>query len=219
MPDIFLSHSSRDKEQVRLIKEELVAQGFSVSLDIDVLPAIRPADVTADTAESLRRAMRECSALVYVITANSRRSRWMPWELGYFDGFRGRVFIYPVDDAAERNAQGIEYLRIYPKVPLAGRAGYLAEFIPKEQRSTETLGGVELVIAEAKRSPMFDYADQVATGVYGNRLQKGLAVAPTDFADIMSTWAEIGTAWLRLWNLAPPPERPGALQGPWKPKP
>lgn len=107
--------------------------------------------------------MRECSALVYVITANSRRSRWMPWELGYFDGFRGRVFIYPVDDAAERNAQGIEYLRIYPKVPLAGRAGFLAEFIPKEQRSTETLGGVELAIAEAKRSPMFDYADQVAT--------------------------------------------------------
>ena len=22
----------------------------------------------------------------------------MPWELGYFDGFRGRVFVYPLDE-------------------------------------------------------------------------------------------------------------------------
>jgi hypothetical protein len=104
VPDVFLSHSSRDKRRVRRIRDDLVRQGFSVCLDLDVLPAVRPQDVTADTAEKLRRAMRECSALVYVVSAGSATSRWMPWELGYFDGFRGRVFVYPVDDAAERHA-------------------------------------------------------------------------------------------------------------------
>lgn len=213
MADIFLSRSSRDKAQVRRVRDDLVGQGFSVCLDLDVLPTVRPQDVTGDTAEALRVAMRACHSLVYVITAQSGTSRWMPWELGYFDGFRGRVFIYPLDDAAEQHAQGMEYLRIYPKVPLAGRRAFLQRHVP---RSAPPEAEAE---APLVRPPMFDYADQQATMDYGRQLQQGMAGAAVDPTALMAMWSDIGTAWLRLWGLTPPAERPGLQEGPWRAKP
>lgn len=66
------------------------------------------------------------------------------------------------------------------------------------------------------RPPLFDYADQAATVDYGRKLQEVLGGAPADPTRFMNVWGDIGTAWLRLWGLAPPPERPGARAGKWK---
>jgi hypothetical protein len=39
----------------------------------------------------------------------------MPWELGYFDGFRpDHVAVLPVTATASANFVGQEYLRLYP---------------------------------------------------------------------------------------------------------
>ncbi|TGS08549.1 outer membrane beta-barrel protein, partial [Mesorhizobium sp. M1C.F.Ca.ET.187.01.1.1] len=37
------------------------------------------------TAELLRTRMRQSKTLIYVHSNNSPGSRWMPWELGFFD--------------------------------------------------------------------------------------------------------------------------------------
>ena len=77
--------------------------------------------------------MHNCNSLVFALSAHAQKSRWMPWELGHFDGFNCRVFVYPLDDDAESYAQGQEYLRIYPLVPPTGRSAYLAKYLPKAE--------------------------------------------------------------------------------------
>ena len=92
--DIFLSHSSADGDLVARIRSELADLEYSVFLDSEALPELKPEQVTRDTAQALRDAMRKCSSLLYLISEQSAESRWMPWELGFFDGFSGRVFVY-----------------------------------------------------------------------------------------------------------------------------
>ncbi|MFJ3393666.1 hypothetical protein [Leifsonia aquatica] len=45
----------------------------------------------------------------------------MPWELGFFDGFRGResVAIMALNDQSGRSV-GQEYLELYPKIERVG---------------------------------------------------------------------------------------------------
>ena len=43
----------------------------------------------------------------------------MPWELGYFDGFKGTVGVIPVTKNQEATFKGEEYLSLYPYVDVA----------------------------------------------------------------------------------------------------
>ena len=73
--------------------------------------------VTADTAEVLRHRMRQCDSLLYLATENAPKSKWMPWELGYFDGYKnGGVSVLPVMDESDSPFEGQEYLGLYPVV-------------------------------------------------------------------------------------------------------
>ena len=40
----------------------------------------------------------------------------MPWELGYFDGLKGKVGVIPVTKNQEETFKGEEYLSLYPFV-------------------------------------------------------------------------------------------------------
>jgi hypothetical protein len=58
----------------------------------------------------------------------------MPWELGYFDGFRPSfVWILPLVDESDSEYKGQEYLGLYPPVEklssLAGRMNYSVSFV------------------------------------------------------------------------------------------
>lgn len=55
--------------------------------------------------------MRVSSCLAYVHSANASESVWMPWELGYFDGFKpGFVWIVPLVEKSDKEYEGQEYL-------------------------------------------------------------------------------------------------------------
>lgn len=112
--DIFLSHSSKDKELVmgtKLILEDL---GFSVYVDWIEDPQMNRSKVTKDTAEKLQERMKKCKSLFYAFSSNSGESRWMPWECGYFDGIKnGRVAILPISSNGDRSFKGTEYLGLY----------------------------------------------------------------------------------------------------------
>ena len=58
--------------------------------------------------------MRASASLFYITTSNSDSSRWMPWECGYFDGFREKVAILPIKTYASNYFEGLEYLGLYP---------------------------------------------------------------------------------------------------------
>ena len=63
-----------------------MAAGFRVYCDRYDDPELDRSKVSAATAEVLRDRMRVSNAMIYVVTANAHASKWMPWELGFFDG-------------------------------------------------------------------------------------------------------------------------------------
>ena len=60
--------------------------------------------------------MGNSKILLYVHSVYSKQSRWMPWELDYFDGLKGKVGIVPVTTSQEETFKGEEYLNLYPYV-------------------------------------------------------------------------------------------------------
>ena len=59
--------------------------------------------------------MRSCKSLFFATSDNSSNSKWMPWELGYYDGYRGKVAILPINASLYQkdSFEGQEYLGLY----------------------------------------------------------------------------------------------------------
>ncbi len=114
--DIFLSHSYKDKEYIIGLKQLLENYGYSVYVDWIVDSHLNRSKINKDTAEQIRKRMNQCKCLFYATSDNSPDSKWMPWELGYFDGYNGKVAIVPISDVTTSTFSGQEYLSLYPYV-------------------------------------------------------------------------------------------------------
>lgn len=117
--DIFLSHSSGDATLVAGLKLELEDLGFSVYVDWIEDPKLSRANVTKETALVLQGRMKQCKALLYAFSENAASSKWMPWELGYFDGIKGTVAVLPISKTSKNSFKGSEYLGIYYYIEIA----------------------------------------------------------------------------------------------------
>lgn len=113
--DVFLSHSRSDAQVILGVKAIFEDYGKTVYVDWVDDPLLDRKNVTARTAEIIRGRMRRCKSLVYVHSSNSGSSKWMPWELGYFDGYSGAVAVLPITKSGG-SFQGQEYLGIYPYI-------------------------------------------------------------------------------------------------------
>jgi hypothetical protein len=114
--DVFLSHSIKDADVILGVVAALKNQGLKVYVDWLVDPQMDRSRVTPETAERLRQRMRQSAALVYAHSNQSGSSKWMPWELGYFDGFRSAVAILPIAQTTQESFSGQEYLGLYPYI-------------------------------------------------------------------------------------------------------
>ena len=142
--DIFLSHSIRDAEVILGVKELLEADGLSVYVDWVADPDLDRLNVTPATAARLRDRMNQCGYLLYASSSSSSNSKWMPWELGYFDGRRGSVGILPVVATPGAVFTGVEYLGLYPLVELAELTGGRRHFgiYSSDRTQVRTLGAL-----------------------------------------------------------------------------
>lgn len=115
--DIFLSHCLRDAEVIAGVKAYLEGFGLSVYVDWIEDQQLDRSRVTPATADLLRARMRQSESLLFATSDSSPSSKWMPWELGYFDGLRqGRVAVFPLVAREGEGFAGQEYLGLYPKV-------------------------------------------------------------------------------------------------------
>ena len=117
--DVFLSHSHVDSKDVlglcRLLRKQY---GLDVYVDVDD-EELDGDDVTRVTARVLRKRMKACRSLFYAASVNAVSSKWMPWELGYFDGLKSAVAVLPISDDSEESYKGQEYLALYPYIDQA----------------------------------------------------------------------------------------------------
>lgn len=113
--DIFLSHSFRDAELILGVKAILEPAGQTVYVDWISDPQLDRSKVVVGTAHRLRQRLGQCKGLVYASTEATTHSKWMPWELGYFDGLRGseNVAIMPLVPQPGVHPTGQEYLGLY----------------------------------------------------------------------------------------------------------
>lgn len=109
----FLSHSHLDEELALGLKNKMASSG--INLYIDWLDRTMPEETSLETALKIQEAIRSCDYFFYLVTENSSRSIWCPWELGYADGIerlRERIFVIPTLDK-ENLEHGKEYLGLY----------------------------------------------------------------------------------------------------------
>jgi hypothetical protein len=117
--DVFLSHSYKNAEVIAGIEGFLEDQGQIVYVDWINNPEADRSRVTPATADMLRHRMRHCQFLLYASSDEAKQSRWMPWELGYFDGMKpDHVGIVPIVASENDTFSGQEYLGLYPHFEL-----------------------------------------------------------------------------------------------------
>ena len=115
--DIFLSHASADGDLILGVKSLLESFGFKVYVDWVDDPQLDRSKVSKESADLLRRRMRQSKSLVWAATEAASDSKWMPWELGYFDGFKpNQVAVLPLVDNSSDTFRGQEYLNLYPAI-------------------------------------------------------------------------------------------------------
>ena len=109
--DIFLSYRDADIEIALGVHTDLVRRGYKVYLDRIMDPQLNRTLVTAATAEQIRKRLMQSKSVFYIATDNAGGSNWMPWELGFADGYRGKSAIVPVTD--DRDFRGTEFVAVY----------------------------------------------------------------------------------------------------------
>ncbi|QHC61223.1 toll-Interleukin receptor [Rathayibacter sp. VKM Ac-2760] len=146
--DIFLSHSFHDAELILGVRTILQRAGKRVYVDWIDDPELDRAHVTKSTANRLRQRMQQCTSMVYAATKAATTSRWMPWELGYFDGRKGpeAVAIMPLVSYQGENV-GQEYLGLYPTVERSGMYLHTPVVTRREAGTTRTKSLDDLVAA------------------------------------------------------------------------
>lgn len=69
--------------------------------------------------DEIQKSMQKCKNLIYLYTMNSKKSLWMPWEVGFFNGFHKQddILIWPILQDHERYEKQ-EYLKLYNTIDM-----------------------------------------------------------------------------------------------------
>lgn len=118
--DVFLCHASKDIEEILKLKAYIkyFENKNAYLCEVDD-PQLDPSKANKKTAKVLQNRMEHCKELYFIISKNSQKSTWMPWELGYFDGKKEshNIYVYPIIENYESDVydyEGHEYLELYP---------------------------------------------------------------------------------------------------------
>jgi len=113
----FLSYSSHDHELLPAVVKVLQDHGALVY--VDRLDSSLPAITSRETAALLRSRIQLCRRLVMFATEASKDSRWVPWELGLSDAFKGAsgtAVLPSVEATYETSWTEREYLGLYDRI-------------------------------------------------------------------------------------------------------
>lgn len=113
----FLSHSSKDYDLV--IGATRVLENHGARVYVDEIDPEMPPYTSEQTAQVLKSRIRQTSRFVLLTSENSKTSRWVPWELGIADGYKGlkHIALFPSADAPNDTSWASwEYLGLYQRI-------------------------------------------------------------------------------------------------------
>lgn len=141
--DVFLSQTIKDREIVygvyAILTEDL---GLTVFCDWIEAPDTDRANVTPENAHYIRQKLRRSDSLLFLDTHNADQSKWMCWELGWFDAAKGKVGVLPVVRNATDPYRGREFLGLYPVVEIDSMQKLKVSATPELLRRIMTPGQV-----------------------------------------------------------------------------
>ncbi|WP_322886918.1 toll/interleukin-1 receptor domain-containing protein [Sinorhizobium medicae] len=113
----FLSHSSKDEDLV--VGATIVLENHGARVYTDEIDPEMPPYTSEETARLLKSRINQTKRFVLLTSKNSKESRWVPWELGIADGYKG---LYPIalfpssDNANDMSWASWEYLGLYQQI-------------------------------------------------------------------------------------------------------
>lgn len=125
---VFISHKQEDLKIAQALAKRIKALKYNCYLDATdsgLHVAKQSENPLQAVPEHLRDKLRKCRLLIFVASANSPASRWMPWETGFFDGRydKDAIGIYLTDDPSvpPQSPPGTvstvqEYLNLYTRL-------------------------------------------------------------------------------------------------------
>lgn len=116
--DIFLSHAKLDSEIVLGVYDFLVGAGYRVYCDWISDPLADRSEVTPAHASTIRSRMKSSSTMLVVDGPNAPQSKWMCWEIGWFDGHKQQVAVLPILPRSADPYRGREFLGLYPYITI-----------------------------------------------------------------------------------------------------
>jgi TIR domain len=128
----FLCHSHKDEELVKGLL--VIFEEAGLDLYVDWRDHSMPETPNGVTAQKIQDKIKSSDVFLFLATANSKTSRWCPWEIGFADSSQKGIYIIPTADGY--GTYGNEYLQLYPKIDngSAGeRSGY-AIFQPGSEK-------------------------------------------------------------------------------------
>jgi TIR domain len=121
----FLSHSSKDDDLV--VGATRVLEGHGATVYIDEVDPAMPPYTSKQTADLLKQRIKQTQKFVLLASSNSKESRWVPWELGIADGYKGleRIALFPTaENSDDTKWASWEYLGLYRRIVWGSLRGY-----------------------------------------------------------------------------------------------
>src|SRR4051794_8227950 len=96
--DVFILHNRKDTDRVLKLEKIITEWGFTCYIAAND-PKLQRPENPKQLSQSIRLNLRKARCLIYAFSENSPRSRWMPWEIGFFDGRWGDqpIGLYDLD--------------------------------------------------------------------------------------------------------------------------
>ena len=112
--NVFLSHSSKDREMVLDLVSRLNALDYVVYVDwVSDREDMDRNKANTDTAKVLLERMKQSNALMVIQTSNASVSPWVAWEIGFYLSTGKKICVY---DAGIPPVYNPEFMRMHPKV-------------------------------------------------------------------------------------------------------
>lgn len=121
----FLCHSHKDEELVKGLL--VIFEEAGLDLYVDWRDHSMPETPNGETARKIQEKIKSSDVFLFLATANSKASRWCPWEIGFADSSQKGIYIIPTADGY--STYGNEYLELYSHIDsgtykIDGRPGY-----------------------------------------------------------------------------------------------